>query len=110
MRIEDVIRNRKDELNVEKAPPEVWENIRKNWSPKKKKSFQVWKAAAVLFIAATGALFFQNILLQNKVNELASLGDISEEYQKVEKNYITQVNEISNSLQIEQLKEQEDLQ
>lgn len=110
MQIEDLIKKRKDELNVETAPPEVWENIRKDWKPKSKKSFQVWKAAAVLFIAATLALTLQNVILQNKVNKLASLGDISEEYHQIETNYITQVNEISNSLELDQIKDQEDFQ
>ena len=53
-------------------------------------------------------LLIRNFTLQQTIEELASLGDISEEYQEIEENYLVQINQLQNSLPLEELKLRED--
>lgn len=106
MNIEELIKKRKEKLDVETPPTELWDGIRKEW--KSEKSFPWWKAAAAIFIVTSLGLLLQNISLQNKVDELASLGDISEEYRSIEDSYLTQIQELETSIQINQVRSQND--
>lgn len=108
MKIDELIKQRKDQLDVEHAPPEVWQGISAELKKPKTSHFQWWKVAAIIFICFSIGLFVQNRLLQNQVDELASLGDISEEYSVMENDYITQVNQLQSAIPINELKEQED--
>ncbi|MEO1253845.1 MAG: hypothetical protein AAFY41_03025, partial [Bacteroidota bacterium] len=103
MNIEDLIKHRKSELDIETPPPELWNNIQKEWKSEKR-TFQWWKMVAVISITLTIGLLINNWTLQKKVDELASLGDISEKYKKVEDDYISQINQIESSLPIKEIR------
>ena len=78
MRIEEIIKRQKDLLDVEEPPSELWKDIKAEWKDDAKTpANQWWKVAAVIFISTSIALLIYSHSLQNKVNELASLGDIS---------------------------------
>lgn len=108
MRIEELIKSRKEELNVEQAPPELWDKIRSDWKEEKKTSFSWWKVAAMVFVTISIGLLIHSVNLQNKVDELASLGDLSEEYAEVEKSYILQINQLETTLPLSEAKNKED--
>ena len=109
MNIEEIIKNKRDQLDVDSPPPELWGEIKKDW--KKENLYgSWWKVAAVIFITTTLGLLLHNISLQNKVEELASLGDISEEYRGIENDYITQIKSIESSIPISQAKTQNNFQ
>jgi len=110
MNIEELIKNRKNELDQNNPPEELWEQIRSDWKDEKQTRFFTWKAAAVVFIAATLGLLIHNIRLQQEVETLASLGDLSEEYQEMENDYLLQINQIETSLSIEEVKSNEEYQ
>ncbi len=106
MNIEELIKKRKDQLDVETPPAELWDGIRKEW--KSEKHFSWWKVAAVIFITTSLGLLLHNISLQSQVEELATLGDISDEYKRIEDSYLTQINELESSIEITQAKSQND--
>jgi hypothetical protein len=107
MNIEDIIKKRKDQLDVETPPAELWDGIKKEWKPEQNSAIQWWKVAAVLFIATSIGLLIHNITLQNKVEELATLGDISEEYHEIEKGYLSEISSLEASIPLKQVKSQE---
>ncbi|SNT31353.1 hypothetical protein SAMN05421640_3367 [Ekhidna lutea] len=109
MNIEELIKNRKDQLNVEFPPDEVWGNIQKSWKNEKPTS-QWWKIAAAVFITLSIGLLLHNISLQSQVDELASLGDISEDYRVMEDDFIAQISTIEAGLEIEKVKSQNDFE
>ena len=106
MNIEELIKKKKEQLDVETPPAELWNGIKKEW--KSEKSFSWWKVAAAIFICTSLGLLLHNISLQNQVDELATLGDISEEYRSIENSYITQINELESNIEISQVKSQDD--
>ena len=108
MKIDDLIRNRKDELDVESPPPEVWQAINNDIKRPDLKSFQWWKVAAVIFVCFSIGLLIQNRLLQSQVDELASLGDFSEEYSKIETDYVSQVSQLEGTIPLEEIKASEE--
>ncbi|GAB4240004.1 MAG: hypothetical protein Tsb0034_16280 [Ekhidna sp.] len=108
MRIEELIKNRKDRLDVETPPDDVWGEIRKEWQPKKKDVFPWWKAAAILFITLSAVLATYTLSLRSQVEELASLGDLSSEYQELEASYISQVNLLESAIPIGDIRADED--
>lgn len=107
MNIEDLIKKRAERLDVESPPPELWDGIKKEWKNERSSTIW-WKAAAAIFIITSAGLLFHNTLLQQQVEELSSLGDISEEYQNLEQGYIQQVNLLEESLPMEELKQDSD--
>lgn len=108
MNLEELIKNRKDELNLDTPPPELWDDLKKEWKNDKSSPFSWWKVAAVIFITTSIGLLVHNITLQNTVDELASLGDISSEYREMENGYITQINELESEIPIKDLKSSQD--
>lgn len=108
MNIEEIIKSRKEQLDVDSPPPELWDGIRKEW--KQEKKYGWWKVAAVVFITTSLGLLIHNITLQNQVEELASLGDISEEYRGIENDYISQISVLEASIPITEAKSQNDFQ
>jgi len=110
MKIDELIKERKNGLDVEAPPAEVWQNIRQEWKPEKKRNFEWWKVAAVIFICLSIGLLIQNRLLWSQVNELASLGDLSDNYAKVEKEYLSQVGFLEESIPLDDLKDIDDYQ
>ncbi len=108
MNIEDLIKKRKKELDLDIPPADIWNDIQKEWKPKKSQ-FHWWKIAAIVFITLSLGLLINNFSLQKKVDELATLGDISEEYREMENSYVSQINQIESELPLEQIKAQKDL-
>lgn len=106
MNIEEHIKNRRDQLDIENPPADTWNGIKSEW--KKESSVSWWKVAAVLFIATSVGLLLHNISLQNQVDELASLGDISEEYKAIEDNYVAQINQLESNIELSKVRSQED--
>ena len=103
MKIDELIRQRKDQLDVESPPQEVWDKIRLEISDVKEKQFQWWRVAAVIFICVSIGLVIQNRLLRSQVRQLATLGDISEQYAGIEQDYISQVRQLEQSTSINDL-------
>lgn len=111
MRIEDIIKKQRDQLDVESPPDELWEGIKADWKKEPKtSSFQWWKVAAIIFISTSAVLLIYSLSLRNQVNQLASLGDISEEYQTIEKEYQSEIVNLESSINIQEVSENEDFQ
>ncbi len=104
MKIDKLIKQRSKQLDVESPPPEVWQAIQKEIRKPQQSTFQWWKVAAILFICFSIGLLIQNRLLQTKVDELASLGDLSEEYSAMEYEYLTQVSMLEETLPLDQIR------
>ena len=109
MKIEDLIKSRKEGLDLDIPPDELWQGIKKEWK-KEKKSFQWWKVAAIIFMTISLGLLTQNVILKQKVDKLASLGDISPEYKKVELDYLTQVSKLEATLPISEIKNKDEFE
>lgn len=109
--IEKILRENKAKLDFEKVPEDTWEGIRNSIQKRNKseKSFQFWKVAAVVFMAVSIGLLADNISLLNQVEELASLGDISQEYSELEMNYEFQINQLTSQFSIDDAFQTEDL-
>ena len=107
MNIEDLIKQNRDQLNRDIPPDEMWNNIRKDWKAEKKQPHW-WKVAAILFITLSLGLLINNISLQKQVDELASLSDISKEYETIEKSYMQQINRLESSIVIHEIESNED--
>ncbi len=110
--IEKLLRDKREELDLEEVPKGAWEGIRKEvaLSPQKESlSFQWWKVAAVVFLTTSIGLLVYNFSLQQQVEELASLGDISEEYLEVEQSYKAQINQLTSQIQVKKVLKSEDL-
>ena len=103
--IERQIRDNRNQLDIETPPEDVWNSIREGWKKEGKKSsnFQLWKVAAAIFFASTIGLLAYSISLKDEVNELASLGDISPEYQKIEASYQAEILLLTSALSIDDL-------
>lgn len=108
MNIEDLINKKKDQLDLDVPPAELWESIKKEWKKEKKQQLSIWKVAAIIFITTSIGLLIHNVSLQDQVDTLASLGDISEEYKVIEDDYISQINQIESSLEIQRAKNESD--
>lgn len=106
MNIEDLIKKRKDQMDVETPPADIWDGIKSEW--KAEKSFSWWKVAAVIFITISFGLLLQNISLQSQVDELATLGDISEEYRAIEDDYLVQISELESTIEISKVRSSDD--
>jgi len=98
MQIEDLIKARRDRLDLENPPEELWQGIQKGW--KKQPRFSIWKYAAMLLIGTSTALIFYSLNLQQQVNQLSKLSEISEDYRTLEQAYITQISLIEKRLNL----------
>lgn len=105
MQIEDLIKKRKNHLDLENPPDDLWQNIQKDW--KKKPKYPIWKYAAILFIGVSTGLIFYASTLQRQVNQLTALSDISEDYQRLEQDYIKQINILEGELDLNKLSSNE---
>ncbi len=108
--IEQQLRDKRDRLDMEEPPKALWNNIRSEWQKPQPQSGLVvwWKVAAVLFLISSIALLVHNVVLQQEVDELASLGDISKEYRKIERSYQREINQLTSSLPLEEIIDQEE--
>ncbi|WP_462250036.1 hypothetical protein [Ekhidna sp.] len=106
MNIEELIKSKKNQLDVEDPPAELWGEIKNDWKPERR--FSWWKAAAAVFLAISIGLLIQNLSLQDQMNQMASLGDISDEYRTIERSYITQINDLESQIEIDQARNEED--
>ncbi len=109
MRIEDIIKEQRENLDLESPPEEIWEGIRTGWkSDSKTNSYKWWKVAAIVFISTSVALLLYSLSLQNQVSQLASLGDISAEYKAIEDKYEREIISLETSLDLQQVSEHDD--
>lgn len=109
MRVEEIIKKQRDQLDVEQPPLDAWSDIRDQWKGESKKSVNHWwRAAAAIFIASTIGLLIYSLSLQQKVNELATLGDISEKYQAIEKEYQVEIRQLESTTNLQEVSKQED--
>lgn len=109
MRLEEIIKQKRDQLDVEQVPLDTWEKIKADWKKDTKSSFHWWKAAAIVFISTSIALLYYSFNLQNKVEKLASLGDISIEYKEIEDQYLTEIKSLEASISYQEVTQNEDL-
>ena len=111
--IEELLRENRQELDVESPPSDAWEKIRGEFhsfhEQKKQPAFSWWKVAAVIFLISTVGLIGHNIFLHQRVEELASLGDIAEEYAPIEKSYQTEINQLTSRIHVKEALSQKDL-
>lgn len=111
--IENIIKKNRAQLDIENPPSDSWDEVRKSLSPDKAKakshSIQWWKAAAVLFLATSVSLLIYNMSLKEQVDELASLGDISNEYKNVEQSYQHEIGQLTSKLSVNEILKAEDL-
>lgn len=110
MRVEDIIKKQRQALDVETPPLEAWNEIRVEWKnePENSNNPRWWKAAAALFIASTIGLLVYSLSLRQQVHELASLGDISEQYEALENEYQAEINQLESSTNLLEVSQQED--
>lgn len=109
MRVEEIIKTHRAKLDIENPPADAWTGIRDQWkNDPKPQSNQWWKAAAAIFIASTIGLLMYSFSLQQKVNELASLGDISEKYLTMEEEYQAEISQLESSINLAEVSQQED--
>lgn len=101
MKIKEFIKSRKEKLNVEHPPADVWQGIQKGW--KKEPKYVLWKYAAVFFIGVSLTAIFYSIHLRQQVNHLTRLGDISEEYHSMEQGYISEIRLLEDRIDINTL-------
>lgn len=110
--IEQQLRENLKELDVEQVPEEVWSNIRSQWHPKERDthlSFNIfWKVAAVILLSTSIVLLIRNNSLQNQIEELATLGDISPEYREVENGYLSEINQLTSNIPLNELVKDKD--
>ena len=110
MKIEELLKARKDQLDVEAPPLDAWEGISKQLRSFDSTSFRWWRVAAIIFVCTSIGLLIQNRVLQSNMEELASLGDISSEYSKIEQDYIHQVNQLESTLPLAEINKDESYQ
>ncbi len=110
MKIEELINERKDQLDIEQPPEDAWGGIKQKWQQKQTKTTIWWKVAAILMVALSIGLFINNQHLKREVSKLASLSDFSDKYSIIEKSYITEIKSIENNIPIMELKTQEEYQ
>lgn len=104
MKIDEIIKSRIDHLDVEQPPAELWENIRKEWKAEPKRStISAWKIAATVLLATSFGLLMYTRSLHEEIDQLASLGDISSEYQVVEQRYQSEINALETSIPMKQV-------
>ena len=109
--IEQQLRDKKDDLDLEQVPTEVWSNVQRGWNAREEKtiSFSLWwKVAAVILLTTSIALFVRNHSLKNQIKELATLGDISPEYRDVENAYLTEINHLMSQMDMGNLQNNHD--
>ena len=91
-------------------PKDSWEEIRNGWKkPQKENELSWWKVAAVIFIISSAALLGHNLLLRQEIQTLATLGDISSKYEKVEQDYLKTINDIESNINIREVRSDENL-
>lgn len=110
MKIEELIKKKKDQLDLDTPPIEAWDGIRNQWKTTKKTShFSWWKVAAIFFIGTSFALLIYTQTLRNQVDELTSLGDISSKYQKIERSYQREIKALEASISFEEVRKDQEL-
>ncbi len=107
--IEKIIREQRNELDIENPPDMLWEGIERNLSLKKpKQNFTwIWRAAAIGFLLVSSALLVLYINEKSVNDQLTSLGDISQEYDSLEKTYKRDIDQIQSSLEIKTVHREE---
>lgn len=109
MKIDEIIKSKRDQLDVEQPPADLWENIRDEWKSETKKStMSAWKvAASILLITSFGLLLYTRSLHQ-EIDQLASLGDISVEYKTIENQYQSEVEALETSIPLQEIGQSKD--
>lgn len=109
MNIEDLIKKRSEELDQDRPPDDLWGKIHKDWRLSRKPMLHVWKVAAMVLLSISLGLIINNVYLRNEIDELATLGDISDNYREMENTYITQINQMESLISLDEVKSNEDL-
>ena len=111
MRIEDLINKNKSQLDIEEPPNDLWDQIKDDWKKEdsRKNLNPLWRVAAILFISTSFILLFYSLSLREQVNDLASLGDISDEYEVMERNYENEIAKLESSIPIKEVRQNQDL-
>ncbi len=99
--LEKYASDHREKLDAENPPFGLWEGIEREITPSKKQFNWIWKAATITLLAICGLLIYQ--LDQQNANRLYSLGDISEEYRKIEEGYKANIAALEASLPKEEL-------
>lgn len=102
MKVEELIKARKDQLDLDSPPDELWQGIQEGWK-KQPKYPPLWKYAAILLIGVSTALMFYSLSLQQRVDQLTALSDVSESYRDLEQGYITQISLLEEKLDLKRL-------
>lgn len=99
-----IIKNR-EEIDCEQPPSFVWKSIEKELpaTPSQTSFTWMWKAATISLLLVCSALIYLVSIKENNTR-LYSLGDISEEYMVMEKNYQLTIQTLETSLAIDDLK------
>jgi len=108
--IEQQLKDKREMLDLEEPPKALWHNIRSEWQkPVTKSTYATWwKVAAILFLVSSVTLLVQNAILKQEVDELASLGDISHVYRKIERNYQLEINQLTRSISLYEIGSKEE--
>lgn len=111
--IEDLLKDRRRELELEIPPMDAWDGIREQLRNERKVEERTlgnwWKVAAVIFFVSTIGLVVYNNSLQERMTDLASLGDISDEYKSMEQTYEKEIAELTTNLPMETVMTSEEL-
>lgn len=97
--LEDFIKNNRDGFDDKEVPDGAWKNIQRALQPEKSNpwnSVSIWRAAAVVFMVATGYLLVQKSQRADKTpDQIASVNadHSSAEFRDVEDFYIRQISE-----------------
>lgn len=99
-------------MDVEQPPSDLWNKIRDEWKKEEKpaSTHHWWKVAAIVFISTSLTLLIYSLSLQNKVEQLASLGDISEEYMEMENQYKAEIGVLESSIKNQKVNLENDFQ
>ena len=108
--IEDQIKDKREQLDIETPPKDAWNEIREGWKKEEtiQSYFQWWKVAAAVFFISTVGLIAYTLSLKQDVEKLASLSDISPEYQTIEADYQVEINQLTSALSLDDLSQREE--
>ncbi|MEM9895617.1 MAG: hypothetical protein AAF789_04550 [Bacteroidota bacterium] len=98
MKIEELIKKRKQQLDLEQPPAELWTKIQSK--RKSSGTVAVWRIAATIFIAFSFALLGYTNYLQNKVDKLSALSELSDDYMKIEQDYLSKINSLEEEINL----------
>ena len=100
MNIEEYINSRRDQLDIETPPSDIWSEIN---GTSIKPPIQWWRYAAIFLLFTTTLMGFYISYLQGEVDERTRLGDLSQEYLTLEQEYLHQISLLEENVDFELL-------